>query len=139
MEKQKTLSIIKPDGVSRNLIGKITAIFEENGLKIVAAKMKHLRKDEAEGFYAVHKNRPFFNELVQSMCSSAVLLMVLEGEDAIMKNRKLMGATNPADASLGTIRNLYGISISENTIHGSDAPNTAEFEIGWFFSGSEIG
>lgn len=135
---EKTLSIIKPDGVSRNLIGKIIALFEEKGLSIVASRMQILSKHDAEGFYAVHKARPFFGELVDYMCSGPVLLMVLEGPNAIKLNRELMGATNPSDAVPGTIRKLYSKSIGENTVHGSDAPDTAAFEISWFFKGSEI-
>lgn len=136
--KERTLSIIKPDGVSRNLIGKIIALFEEKGLSVVASRMQILSKHDAEGFYAVHKARPFFGELVDYMCSGPVLLMVLEGPNAIKLNRELMGATNPADAAPGTIRKLYSKSIGENTVHGSDAPDTAAFEISWFFKGSEI-
>ena len=136
--KEKTLSIIKPDGVSRNLIGKIIALFEEKGLTIVASRMQILSRHEAEGFYAVHKERPFFGELVDYMCSGPVLLMVLEGPNAIKLNRELMGATNPNDAAPGTIRKLYSKSIGENTVHGSDAPDTAAFEISWFFKGSDI-
>jgi nucleoside-diphosphate kinase len=138
MALEKTLSIIKPDGVERNLIGKIISLFEENGLKIVASRMQILSRHEAEGFYAVHKDRPFFGELVSYMCSGPMLLMVLEGENAIAKNRQLMGATNPADALPGTIRKLYSKSIGENTVHGSDAPETAAFETSWFFKGSDI-
>ncbi len=139
MAIERTLSIIKPDGVKKNVIGSILKIFEEKGLKIAAAKMKTLSTHEAEGFYAVHKERPFFGELVEFMTSGPVLLMVLEGENAIAKNRELMGATNPADAAEGTIRKLYAASIGENTVHGSDAPETAAFEISWFFRGSDIG
>ena len=137
--KQRTFSIIKPDGVKRNLIGKIVGRFEEEGLKVVAAQMKRLGRHEAEGFYAVHKERPFFGELVESMTSGPVLLMVLEGENAILKNREIMGATNPADAAEGTIRKLYAQSIGENTVHGSDAPETAQTEISWFFAQSLVG
>lgn len=136
--KERTLSIIKPDGVSRNLIGKIVGLFEEKGLSVVASRMQILSRHEAEGFYAVHKARPFFGELVDYMCSGPVLLMVLEGPNAIKLNRELMGATNPSDAAPGTIRKLYSKSIGENTVHGSDAPDTAAFEISWFFKGSEI-
>lgn len=133
MSKQRTLSIIKPDGVARNLCGKIIARFEQEGLSIAAARMTQLSRYEAEGFYAVHKDRPFFGELVDSMTSGPVLLMVLEGENAILKNREIMGATNPAQAAENTLRKLYAKSIGENTVHGSDAPETAAFEIGWFF------
>lgn len=138
MTKERTLSIIKPDGVERNLIGKIIALFEEQGLKVVASRMQILSKHEAEGFYAVHKERPFFSELTEYMCSGPVLLMVLEGDDAIVKNRTIMGATNPAQADKGTIRQLFGKSIGENTVHGSDAHDTAQFEIGWFFAQSDV-
>ena len=135
---QRTFSIVKPDAVKRNLIGKIIARFEEEGLKIVAAQMKRLSQHEAEGFYAVHRERPFFPELVSSMTSGPVLLMVLEGENAILKNREIMGATNPEQAAEGTLRKLYALSIGENTVHGSDAPETAETEIAWFFAQSQI-
>ncbi len=135
---QRTFSIIKPDGVKRNLIGKIIARFEQEGLRVVAAQMKRLSLHEAQGFYAVHKDRPFFGELVESMTSGPVLLMVLEGENAILKNREIMGATNPAQAAENTIRKLYALSIGENTVHGSDAPETAAFEIAWFFAQSQV-
>lgn len=138
MAIERTLSIIKPDGVARNLIGKIIAMFEEQGLRIVASRMQILSKHEAEGFYAVHRERPFFGELTSYMQSGPVLLMVLEGEGAIVKNRIIMGATNPKDAEAGTIRKLYGKSIGENTVHGSDAKETADFEIGWFFPKSQV-
>lgn len=138
MATERTLSIIKPDGVARNLIGKIITMFEEQGLQIVASRMQILSKHESEGFYAVHRARPFFGELTEYMSSGPVLLMVLEGENAILKNRQIMGATNPADAAPGTIRKLYGKSIGENTVHGSDAPDTAAFEISWFFSQSQV-
>ncbi|MBL4818528.1 MAG: nucleoside-diphosphate kinase [Deltaproteobacteria bacterium] len=136
---ERTFSIIKPDGVRRNLIGRIVGRFEEEGLKVVAAQMKRLGRYEAEGFYAIHKERPFFGELVESVTSGPVLLMVLEGENAILKNREIMGATNPADAAEGTIRKLYSQSIGENTVHGSDAPETAATEIAWFFAQSLVG
>ena len=138
MQKERTLSIIKPDGVRRDLIGKIVARFESEGLKIAAAKMKTLSRHEAEGFYAVHQARPFYGELVASMCAGPVLIMVLEGEGAIAKNRDIMGATNPADARENTLRKLYALSIGENTVHGSDAAETAAFEIGWFFPQSDV-
>ncbi len=138
MAKERTFSIIKPDGVSRNLIGKIIARFESEGLFVVGAKMKQLSLHEAEGFYAVHRARPFYAELVNSMCSGPVLLMVLEGENAILKNREIMGATNPSDAKENTLRKLYALSIGENTVHGSDAPDTAQIEINWFFAESEL-
>ncbi len=138
MTVQRTLSIIKPDGIKKNVAGKIIAMFEEKGLRVVAAKRVQLTKTEAEGFYAVHRQRPFFGELVTFMMSGPVMLMVLEGEDAIAKNREIMGATDPAKAAPGTIRKLYASSIGENTVHGSDAPETAKFEIGWFFAENEI-
>ena len=138
MAVQRTLSIIKPDGIKKNVSGKIIAMFEEQGLRVVAAKRVQLTKAEAEGFYAVHRQRPFFGELVQFMMSGPVLLMVLEGEDAIAKNREIMGATDPAKAAPGTIRKLFAASIGENTVHGSDAPETAKFEIGWFFAENEV-
>ncbi|OGQ13050.1 MAG: nucleoside-diphosphate kinase [Deltaproteobacteria bacterium RBG_16_71_12] len=138
MATQRTLSIIKPDGIKKNAVGKIIAMLEEAGLRVVAAKRVQLTKAEAEGFYAVHRQRPFFGELVAFMLSGPVMLLVLEGEDAIAKNREIMGATDPAKAAPGTIRKLYAASIGENTVHGSDAPETAKFEIGWFFADSEI-
>ncbi len=138
MAFERTFSIVKPDGVARNLIGKIVARIEADGLRVAAAKMKHLSRRDAEGFYAVHKGRPFFEELVTSMSSGPVLLMVLEGDGAILKWRDIMGATNPAQAAENTMRKLYGRSIGENTVHGSDAPETARQEIAWFFPESEI-
>jgi nucleoside-diphosphate kinase len=138
MAIERTLSIIKPDGVARNLIGKIILMFEEQELSVVASRMQILSKHEAEGFYSIHRDRPFFDELTSYMCSGPVLLMVLEGEDAIKKNRQIMGATNPQEAVAGTIRNLYGKSIGENTVHGSDALETALFEINWFFPQSQV-
>ncbi len=138
MAVERTLSIIKPDGIKANLIGKIIGRFEEEGLMITAARMKKLSRHEAEGFYAVHSERLFFGELVDFMCSGPILLMVLEGENAISKNRKIMGATNPVDAVNGTIRRMFSKSIGENTVHGSDAPETARTEIDWFFASSEI-
>ena len=130
---QQTLSIIKPDGVKKNIVGEILKRFEANGLKIKALKMVHLSKTEAEGFYAVHKERPFFDELTTFMSSGPVVISVLEGEDAIAKNREIMGATNPADADAGTIRKDFSESVGENTVHGSDAPDTAKTEITYFF------
>ena len=138
MAKEQTLSIIKPDGVERNLIGRIIARFEEEGLTVAASRMALLSKHEAEGFYAVHKDRPFFRELVDYMCSGPVLLMALEGENAVLKNREIMGATNPADAKEGTLRKLYARSIGENTVHGSDSVENARIEINWFFKQSEV-
>ncbi len=137
MANERTLSIIKPDGVKKNVMGKVIAMFEEKNLKVVAARLAQLTNKEAEGFYAVHKQRPFFRELVDFMTSGPVLLMVLEGEDAISKNREIMGATDPAKAAAGTIRKLFASSIGENTVHGSDAPETARTEIAWFFADCE--
>ena len=130
---ERTLSIIKPDGVEKNIIGKIYSRFEKAGLKIVEAKMLHLTREKAEGFYAVHKERPFFNDLVDYMTSGPVMVQVLEGEDAINLNRKLMGATNPEDAEEGTIRKDFAESIERNAVHGSDGPDTAAVEIEYFF------
>lgn len=138
MSKQRTLSIIKPDAVEKNIIGEIYRRFEKSGLKIVAAKMKHLSKAEAEGFYAVHKDRPFFSALVEFMISGPVMIQVLEGDNAIAKNRELMGATNPKEAEAGTIRADFADSIDANAVHGSDAPETAAQEIKYFFSDIEI-
>ena len=138
MAIERTISIIKPDAVAKNVIGDIYSRFEQAGLKIVAAKMKHLSRREAEGFYAVHKERPFFNDLVEFMTSGPVMIQVLEGEDAIAKNRELMGATNPAEAAPGTIRADHASTIDENAVHGSDAPETAATEIAYFFSTIEI-
>ncbi len=131
---ERTLSIIKPDGVEKNIIGKIYSRFEKAGLTIVEAKMLHLSREQAEGFYAVHKERPFFNDLVDYMTSGPVMVQVLEGEDAINLNRKLMGATNPEDAEEGTIRKDFAESIERNAVHGSDGPDTAAVEIEYFFS-----
>ena len=130
---ERTLSIIKPDAVSKGLIGNIIARFEREGLKIAAMRMLHMDKPQAEGFYAVHRERPFFADLVEFMISGPVVVMVLEGEDAIDHNREIMGATNPAEAADGTLRKLYAESIQNNAVHGSDAPETAKFEIGYFF------
>ena len=138
MATERTFSIIKPDGVERNLVGKIIGHFEEVGLRPVALRMQHLSQAEAEGFYAVHKERPFFGELVEFMTRSAVVLMVLEGENAVAKNREVMGATNPADAAEGTIRKMFAKSIGENTVHGSDSPENAAIEIAYFFRGTEL-
>ena len=129
----RTLSIIKPDAVAKNVIGKIYSRFESNGLKIVAAQMRQLSKAEAEGFYAVHKERPFFADLVKFMTSGPVMIQVLEGEGAIAKNRELMGATDPKKAAPGTIRADFAESIDANAVHGSDAPETAAVEIAYFF------
>lgn len=133
MTIMRTLSIIKPDAVAKNVIGKIYSRFEEAGLKIVAAKMQHLSREQAEGFYAVHKERPFFNDLVEFMISGPVMIQVLEGDEAITKNRDLMGATNPKEAAAGTIRADFADSIDANAVHGSDASETAAVEIAFFF------
>ncbi|MGD8339543.1 MAG: nucleoside-diphosphate kinase, partial [Gammaproteobacteria bacterium] len=128
----------KPDGVEKNLIGEVYRRFEQGGLKIVAAKMLHLTKEQAEGFYAVHKERPFFPDLVSYMTSGPVVVQVLEGDNAIARNREIMGATNPADAAPGTIRADYASSIEENVVHGSDGPDTAATEITFFFDEGEL-
>jgi nucleoside-diphosphate kinase len=133
MAVEQTLSIIKPDGVQKNLIGEIYSRFEKAGLEIVAARMMHLSKEQAQGFYAVHKERPFYNDLVSYMTSGPVVVQVLQGEDAIAKNREIMGATNPANAAPGTIRKDFAASIEENVVHGSDAAETAAVEIAYFF------
>lgn len=138
MAPERTLSIIKPDAVAKNVIGEIYARFEKAGLKIVAAKMKRLSRAEAEGFYAVHRERPFFKPLVDFMISGPVMIQALEGENAILKNRELMGATDPKKAAPGTIRANFAQSIDANAVHGSDAPETAKEEIAYFFSGVEI-
>ncbi len=138
MSVERTLSIVKPDAVSRNLIGRIYDRFETAGLKIVAARMMHLDREQAEGFYAVHRERPFFNDLVSFMTSGPVLVQVLEGEDAIRRNREIMGATNPADALAGTIRADFAESLEANSVHGSDGPDTARAEIAFFFDDAEI-
>lgn len=137
MTKEKTLSIIKPDAVKKNLIGKIVDRFEQNGLKVVAAKMVQLSGDEAKQFYAVHKERPFYGALTQFISSGPVMVMVLEGENAIQKNRNIMGATNPKDAAPGTIRADFADSIDENAVHGSDSAETAKQEIHFFFNGAK--
>ncbi len=138
MAVERTLSIIKPDAVAKNVIGAIYARFESNGLKIVAARMAHLSRREAEGFYAVHRERPFFKDLVEFMSSSPVMVQVLEGENAILKNRDLMGATDPKKAEKGTIRADFATSIDANAVHGSDAPETAAVEIAYFFPALNI-
>ena len=138
MAIQRTFSIIKPDATKRNLTGKIIAKFEEAGLRVVASKRIHMTREQAEGFYAVHKDRPFFGELVEFMISEPVVVQVLEGENAIAKNREVMGATNPAEAAEGTIRKEFALSIDENSVHGSDAPETAAEEIKFFFTDAEI-
>ena len=138
MSKQRTLSIIKPDAVAKNVIGQIYQRFENAGLKIVAAKMKNLSQAEAEGFYAVHKERPFFGDLVSFMTSGPVMIQVLEGDEAIKQNRDIMGATNPKEAAAGTIRADFAESIDANAVHGSDAEETAAVEIAYFFSATEL-
>jgi len=138
MAVERTFSIVKPDGVEKNLIGEVYRRFEQAGLQIIAARMLHLTREQAEGFYAVHKERPFFGDLVSYMISGPVMVQVLEGEDAILKNREVMGATNPADADPGTIRADFAASIEENVVHGSDGPDTAREEIAFFFSDDEI-
>ncbi|MCW8935446.1 MAG: nucleoside-diphosphate kinase [Gammaproteobacteria bacterium] len=138
MAIQRTFSIIKPDAVAKNVIGEIYSRFEKGGLRIVASKMLQLSKQQAEGFYAVHKERPFFNDLVSFMISGPVMLQVLEGENAIARNRELMGATNPAAAEAGTIRADFAETVDENAVHGSDAPETAAEEIKYFFSEEEL-
>jgi nucleoside-diphosphate kinase len=138
MTIERTFSIVKPDGVQKNLIGEVYRRFEQAGLQIVAARMVHLSRDQAEGFYAVHKERPFYNDLVSYMISGPVVVQVLEGENAIQKNREIMGATNPADADPGTIRKDFAESIEENVVHGSDSPDTAAEEIRYFFSDDQL-
>jgi len=138
MAVERTLSIVKPDAVAKNVIGKIYSRFETNGLKIIAARMLHLSQAEAEGFYAVHRSRPFFNDLVKFMISGPVMVQVLEGEDAIRKNRDLMGATDPKKAEGGTIRADFADSIDANAVHGSDAPETAATEISYYFPALDI-
>ena len=138
MALERTLSIIKPDAVKKNVIGQILARFEAAGLRIVAARMMHLSRSEAEGFYAVHRGRPFFNDLVQFMTPGPVLVLVLEGDNAIMKNRELMGATDPKKAAKGTIRADFAESIDANAVHGSDGPETAKTEIAYFFAAAEV-
>ena len=138
MAVTRTFSIIKPDATRRNLTGAVTAMLEEAGLRVVASKRIHMTKEQAEGFYAVHAERPFFGELVEFMISEPVVVQVLEGEDAVAKNREVMGATNPADADEGTIRKTHALSIGENTVHGSDSEENAAIEIAFFFNDDEI-
>ncbi len=134
---ERTLSIIKPDGVKKKIIGDIIRNFEENGLKVAAMKMLHMDKRQAQGFYIVHKEKPFYGSLTDFMSSGPCVVMILEGEGAILKNREIMGATDPAKAAAGTIRKKYGSSVEVNTVHGSDAPETAAAEIAYFFSDIE--
>ena len=138
MSTERTLSIIKPDAVAGNVIGQIYSKFEAAGLRIVAARMVHLSRARAESFYAVHKERPFFPELIEFMTSGPCMVQVLEGEDAIAKNREVMGATNPADAAPGTIRADFAVEVTENAVHGSDGPDTAKAEIAFFFDAGEL-
>ena len=138
MAREKTLSIIKPDGVRKNLIGECLHRFEKAGLKIIATRMIHLSKEQAQKFYAVHKERPFYFSLVTYMTSGPVVVSILEGENAIAKNREIMGATDPAKAAPGTIRKDFADSIEANVVHGSDGPDTAKFEVGFFFEGNQI-
>jgi nucleoside-diphosphate kinase len=138
MTIERTFSIVKPDGVEKNLIGEVYRRFEQAGLQIIAARMLHLTKAQAEGFYAVHEERPFFNDLVSYMISGPVVVQVLQGENAIQKNREIMGATNPADADPGTIRKDFAASIEANVVHGSDGPDTAAEEIRYFFADDQL-
>ncbi len=138
MAVTRTFSIIKPDATRRNLTGAVTKMLEDAGLRVVASKRIHMTKDQAEGFYAVHKERPFFGELVEFMTSGPVVVQVLEGEDAVVRNRTVMGATNPADADEGTIRKTFAESIEANTVHGSDSDENAKIEIDFFFDEDEI-
>ena len=138
MALERTFSIIKPDATRRNITGKIINKLEEGGLRVVASKRIHMSREQAEGFYAVHKERPFFGELVEFMMSEPVVVQVLEGDNAIARNREIMGATNPAEAEAGTIRAEFAESIGENSVHGSDGPDTAKEEIAFFFSDDEI-
>ena len=138
MAVTRTFSIIKPDATRRNLTGAVTKMLEEAGLRVVASKRIHMTRDQAEGFYAVHKDRPFFGELVDFMISEPVVVQVLEGEDAVKRNRDIMGATNPAEAADGTIRKAYALSIGENSVHGSDSDENAAIEIRHFFTDDEI-
>ena len=138
MATERTFSIIKPDATRRNLTGAVTKMLEEGGLRVVASRRIHMTQDQAEGFYAVHKERPFFNDLVKFMTSGPVVVQVLEGENAVLRNREIMGATNPANADEGTIRRTYAESIEANSVHGSDSPENARIEIDFFFKPDEI-
>ncbi len=138
MAVERTLSIIKPDATRRNITGQIIARFEEAGLRIVAQKRIHLTRKQAEGFYAVHAERAFYNDLCDYMCSGPIVVQVLEGDNAIQRNRQVMGATNPANAEAGTIRKDLGVNVQENSVHGSDAPETARNEISYFFAATEL-
>jgi len=138
MAVERTLSIIKPDAVAKNIIGEIYRRFEQSGLKIIAARMVHLSREQAQAFYAVHKERPFYNDLVRFMTSGPVMVQVLEGENAVARHRDIMGATNPKNAAPGTIRADFADSVEENAVHGSDAPDTAKQEIAFFFEADDI-
>lgn len=138
MTANRTFSIIKPDATRRNLTGAVTKMLEDGGLRVVASKRIHMTKEQAEGFYAVHKERPFFGELVEFMISEPVVVQVLEGENAVLRNREIMGATNPADADAGTIRKELALSIGENSVHGSDSDENAAIEIAYFFNDNEL-
>lgn len=138
MAIERTLSILKPDTLEKNKIGEVIALIEKAGLKVIAAKLIQLSRPQAEGFYAVHRERPFFGELCEFMTRGPVVVMVLEGEDAVAKYRGVMGATNPKDAAEGTIRRLYAKDVGENAVHGSDAPETAKQEVAYFFPGYEV-
>ena len=138
MAIERTFSIIKPDATRRNLTGRVNAVFEENGLRVVAQKRIRMSREQAETFYGVHRERPFFKDLVAFMTSGPVVVQVLEGENAVAKNREIMGATNPANAAPGTIRKLFAESIEANSVHGSDSPENAAIEIAYFFAGCEI-
>ncbi len=138
MAIERTFSMIKPDATRRNLTGAITALLEDAGLRVVAAKRIHMSRAQAEAFYGVHKDRPFFGELVEMMTSGPTVVQVLEGENAVLKNREVMGATNPANAAEGTIRKVHALSMGENSVHGSDAPETAAEEIAFWFAGIEL-
>ncbi len=138
MAGTRTFSIIKPDATRRNLTGAVTQMLEDAGLRVVASKRIHMSREQAEGFYAVHKERPFFGELVEFMMSEPVVVQVLEGEDAVARNREIMGATNPEEADAGTIRKTHALSIGENTVHGSDSDENAKIEIEFFFNEDEI-
>jgi nucleoside-diphosphate kinase len=138
MATERTFSIIKPDATRRNLTGAITSMLEEAGLRVVASRRIHMTRDQAKGFYGVHRERPFFNDLVTFMTSGPVVVQVLEGEDAVAKNREVMGATNPANADEGTIRKTFAESIEANSVHGSDSPENAKIEIDFFFKPEEI-
>jgi nucleoside-diphosphate kinase len=135
---ERTLSIVKPDGTEKNVIGEVVSRFEKNGIKVIALKMVKLTKEDAEGFYAVHRERPFFGSLTEFMSRGPIVVMALEGDNAVSKVREIMGATNPEEAAEGTIRKDFASNIEENTVHGSDSPESAEYEIGYFFNALEL-